>query len=146
MAELDHRLMSAALKLWVTSAGVDAWEPKDPNAPLAVKLIEAGFLKRCNIRCGFEVLGPIGLQWTNAGQIAMRCLIEAPNPWLPTKASYDPQHPMPAAIQPTTEVYVLCRSGSVHGPITADKVRWPHEQAGSDVLYYQPVFREPASV
>jgi hypothetical protein len=54
-----------------------AWEPPAPNHPWLVKLIDAGYLKRCDMRCGFEAFKDSGVTWTQAGRDAIAAMKEA---------------------------------------------------------------------
>lgn len=56
--------------------GGKAWEPPTPNYPWIVKMIEAGYLRRCDMRCGFEAFKDAGLTFTDAGR-RMLALYEA---------------------------------------------------------------------
>lgn len=51
-----------------------AWEPPAPHYPWLVKLINAGYLKRCDMRCGFEAMKDAGVTWTQAGRDAIQAL------------------------------------------------------------------------
>jgi hypothetical protein len=48
-----------------------AWEPPAPNHPWLRKLTEAGVLRRCDMRCGFEAFKETGLEWTEAGRLVV---------------------------------------------------------------------------
>ncbi len=62
-------------QLWLKTEG-KAWEPPDLRSPLLVQLIEAGWLKRCPMRCGFEAFDT-GVTWTGAGRAYFASAIEA---------------------------------------------------------------------
>ncbi|PCI28008.1 hypothetical protein COB52_04210 [Candidatus Kaiserbacteria bacterium] len=53
-----------------------AWEPpRGRNHPYIVKLIKAGYLKHCVMRCGFEAFDT-GVTWTDAGKLAVSEVIK----------------------------------------------------------------------
>lgn len=57
-------------RIWKAVDG-KAWEPPDPHSPFIDEMIEAGYIRRCNMRCGFELLKDAGVTWTEAGRMAM---------------------------------------------------------------------------
>jgi len=53
--------------LWEKTGG-KAWEPpKGRDHPFIATLVNAGYLKHCVMRCGFEAMDT-GVAWTEAGQ------------------------------------------------------------------------------
>jgi hypothetical protein len=54
-----------------------AWEDR-PRRTIrgSVKLIDAGYLKRCDMRCGFEAFKDSGVTWTQAGRDAIAAMKE----------------------------------------------------------------------
>lgn len=65
---------SFLVALWKKTGG-KAWEPPDMNCPTVKRLIDAGYVRRCTMRCGFEAFDT-GLQWTEAGKLAVRSILE----------------------------------------------------------------------
>lgn len=63
--DLEH------LDLLYEKTGGKAWEPPALNYPWLQRMIAAGFLRRCTMRCGFEAFDT-GITWTDAGHIIMR--------------------------------------------------------------------------
>lgn len=63
------RRLYFARKLWVRTMG-KGWEPPDPQHPLIVDLVENGFLRRTDGRCGFERIRGACVAWTEAGKAA----------------------------------------------------------------------------
>lgn len=59
------------LKLWDRSQG-QAWEPPNPEHPSVLKLIEDGWLRRTDGRCGFERFKDSMLAWTPAARAALQ--------------------------------------------------------------------------
>jgi hypothetical protein len=53
--------------LWEKTGG-RAWEPPAPGYPWIVRMIEAGFVRRVDMRCGFEAMKDAGLAFTDAGR------------------------------------------------------------------------------
>lgn len=51
--------------------GSKAWEPGNPFHPWIDTMIEAGFLRRLDGRCGFEAFKDAMLIFTQAGHMAM---------------------------------------------------------------------------
>lgn len=49
----------------------EAWEPPSPNYPWLTRMVAAGFLRRCDMRCGFEAFRDSGLTFTDAGRIVL---------------------------------------------------------------------------
>lgn len=47
-----------------------AWEPPDIEHPTVKVLIDGGWVKRCQMRCGFEAFDT-GVKWTDAARIAL---------------------------------------------------------------------------
>lgn len=67
-------------KLWAHTHG-KAWEPNGgTNTPSARKLIAAGYVEVCDLRCGFEALRDAGLRWTEAGRIAAQAIAQPQSP------------------------------------------------------------------
>jgi len=54
--------------------GGEAWEPLNPWYPWLERMIGAGFLRRCDMRCGFEAFKDSGLVFTDAGRIVLAAL------------------------------------------------------------------------
>lgn len=71
--ELTQKDREQLLILFEKSNG-QAWEPPAPNYPWLVKLIDAGYLKRCDMRCGFEAFKDSGVTWTQAGRDAIAAM------------------------------------------------------------------------
>lgn len=65
------------LAILYEKTGGKAWEPPAPNFPWLVRMIEAGYLRRCDMRCGFEAMKDAGITWTDAGHEAMRARTSA---------------------------------------------------------------------
>jgi hypothetical protein len=63
-----------SLAVLLEKTGGKAWEPPAPRYPWIVKMIDAGFLKRCDMRCGFEAFKDTGLRFTDAGILALTLL------------------------------------------------------------------------
>jgi len=63
-------------RLVFAKAGAAAWEPPEPNHPTIIKLIDAGYLRRCDMRCGFERFRDTGVKWTEAGLAVVRPQID----------------------------------------------------------------------
>lgn len=57
------------VSLWDHTGG-KAWEPREPASPLVLGLIEAGYARRVDGRCGFEKIKDAMLAWTDAGRMA----------------------------------------------------------------------------
>jgi len=73
VSALRDGIPSAHIKLlWGKTHG-KAWEPQNLKAPLIVHLIDAGYLKRCAMRCGFEAFDT-GVDWTDAGKVAAKAI------------------------------------------------------------------------
>lgn len=64
MTEADANLLA---KCWEKSGG-RAWEPRDPKSPFFDRMIEAGYLRREDGRCGFEAFKDSHITWTEAGR------------------------------------------------------------------------------
>lgn len=54
-----------------------AWEPPQPDSRIVKRWIEAGYVRRCDMRCGFEAFKDTGLNWTEAGRAALSTLPKA---------------------------------------------------------------------
>lgn len=72
----EEKKMSILRDLWKQTGG-KAWEPKDPSLPLFDEWIKAGYVRRCDMRCGFEAFKDAGIAWTEAGKAAMRTHVDA---------------------------------------------------------------------
>lgn len=57
-------------RLWDKTGGV-SFEPLDPSAPQVDALIAAGWVRRCDGRCGFELLRDAMLAWTDTAKDVM---------------------------------------------------------------------------
>lgn len=53
-----------------TATGGKAWEPKDVTGPGCKRLVEEGFAKFVDARCGFERMKDAMLSWTPSGHAA----------------------------------------------------------------------------
>jgi hypothetical protein len=63
----DHQVLTTCFE----RAEGKAWEPKNPNHPFLERAIEAGYLRRVDGRCGYELFHLSMVTWTEAGRIAM---------------------------------------------------------------------------
>jgi hypothetical protein len=57
-------------RLWARTAG-KSFEPREPSHPFVLRMIEAGFVKRVDGRCGFERFKDSHLEWTPAAKAAL---------------------------------------------------------------------------
>lgn len=64
-------LAQASLRRLYEITGGKAWEPPEPNHPKVVALIDAGYVRRVDGRCGFERFKDSMLAWTDAGRAAI---------------------------------------------------------------------------
>lgn len=67
--DLADRIPDAYIKLLWEKTNGEAWEPTDRNHAQVRRLIDAGYLVRCPMRCGFEAFDT-GVKWTEAGKQA----------------------------------------------------------------------------
>jgi hypothetical protein len=65
----SEALRAMAAFLWTRSGG-KCWSPRNPNNPRIVQLIEAGYLRRSDGRCGFERFKDSHVVWTDAARLA----------------------------------------------------------------------------
>lgn len=70
MAKLTDKDLAALRTLWARTKG-EAWEPPDPNYPWLVAMIDEGFIRRVDGRCGFEKFKDSMIAWTEAGRTAL---------------------------------------------------------------------------
>lgn len=68
------QLLRYATKLFVVEP--NAWEPANPKHPVVVQLVDAGYLKRVDGRCGFEAFKESMVKWTDAGRAAVEARIQ----------------------------------------------------------------------
>lgn len=73
MSEITQKDKDHLLILFAKTKG-EAWEPPVPKFPWLITLIEAGYLKRCDMRCGFEAFKDSGVTWTEAGRQAVQSI------------------------------------------------------------------------
>jgi hypothetical protein len=66
--DLEH------LAIVFEKTGGKAWEPPSPQFPWIERMVAAGFLRRCDMRCGFEAFKATGLTFTDAGRIVLAAL------------------------------------------------------------------------
>ena len=65
---------AAILKIWQATKG-RAWEPRGGTKnPQVRRLIDAGYVRVCDMRFGFEAMKDAGLCWTEAGKIAAKAI------------------------------------------------------------------------
>lgn len=55
-----------------TLTGGKAWEPPEPKSRPVIRLIEDGYVRRVDGRCGFEAFKDAMLTWTDAAHAAFR--------------------------------------------------------------------------
>jgi hypothetical protein len=72
--DIDGRDLKLLESLFELSGG-KAWSPADPRADWLTTVIAAGYLVRCNMRCGFEAFRETGLRFTDAGRRAIEARI-----------------------------------------------------------------------
>lgn len=65
-------ITDTARSIYAASKGTrQAWEPTIGNkSPIVCDLVEAGYLRRVKMRCGFEAFGEVGIMWTEAAHEA----------------------------------------------------------------------------
>jgi len=61
--------LSAIRRLYEKTEG-KAWEPADVRHPQVKALVDGGWVKPCQMRCGFEAFDT-GVKWTDAARIAL---------------------------------------------------------------------------
>ena len=54
--------------------GPRAWEPRELNSPGILRLIQAGYLRVIDGRCGCEIVKDALVEWTEAGVFATQAL------------------------------------------------------------------------
>lgn len=62
----------AILRDLFEKVGGEAWEPKNPRHAFIARMVEAGFLRRLDGRCGFEAFRDSHVGWTAAGLAAVK--------------------------------------------------------------------------
>lgn len=60
----------AQVKVLFAATDGKSFEPRDPGSPKVAELIEAGYVRRVDGRCGFERFKDSMLVWTDAGKAA----------------------------------------------------------------------------